>query len=244
MLTLEGQAAVDEAIADLARTSADARPSLALSPELSRASQALLEALCREGSQGALSLRSPLDGSMTEDRVRCIGAWRGLLCEVILCSNRTLGAQDLIEEACIGDGDKTRRHRRGLLSPEYTVCGVAVGTQEQSHPAFPTLAIVTLAGMLIPRSDLEEGLSQGMEQSRRIRATLVASTDDRNDEFFAVLRGIPIPEFVAQMEDEVARGSSVNIQLTGPCSGRVTVKRHKFSTEEYDLEWGSEESED
>ncbi|HWM86312.1 MAG TPA: CAP domain-containing protein [Kofleriaceae bacterium] len=133
ILTAEGTAAVDEAIAAARR--ARPRPELRLSPGLSRAARAHAIEIGRAGTVD----HSSRDGSEPHTRMERHGRIRGL-------SGENIGtgwgdSATMVMGLFIDDGVRGRGHRVNLLEPEYRVIGVGCAR----HRRFGTVCVMDLA---------------------------------------------------------------------------------------------------
>ncbi len=134
ILTEEGTAAVDEAIADL--RGLGPRPALAFSPGMSRGARDHVEELGPAGALGHKGLR----GSWPTERINRYGAWKGAMGEAISYGPAT--APEVVMSLLIDDGIPSRAHRRSLLDPAFRVAGVACGP----HVRYGTMCVLTFAG--------------------------------------------------------------------------------------------------
>ena len=118
VLTREGVAAVDEAIAFLERQ--PAMPVLARSDALDRAARDLAEDQGQTGDVGHLGA----DGSRPSGRMRRHGRFAATAEAIAYGPER---AEDMVMQLIIDDGVPDRGHRRILFSPDYRLVGVACG---------------------------------------------------------------------------------------------------------------------
>lgn len=132
MLTREGTAAVDEAIAFLeAQAPLPAvRPSAALE-------RAAAEHAADQSRTGAVA-HTGSDGSGASDRMRRHGRWSATGEAIAYGPDR---AGDVILQLIIDDGVPDRGHRRILFNPNYTVVGAACAP----HPVWRTVCVLDFA---------------------------------------------------------------------------------------------------
>jgi uncharacterized protein YkwD len=149
ILTEEGVAPVDEAIAYVAHESVEAP--LAPAPLLAAA------AADHQADQGGSGMVGHVgrDGSTPADRLRRRGG-DGYVGEVI-----AYGSEDpagIVRQLIVDDGVADRGHRRLLYDPSLRYAGVSCGT----HPVYRYMCVVTLG-----RTPDGQPLRSGMAQSLR-----------------------------------------------------------------------------
>lgn len=123
IITKEGTAAVDEAIAVL-ETNAPLPP-LAADPQLTAAAQSHA---AEQGKTGAIGHVSA-DGSTLSDRVSRGQKFYGQLAETISYGHNT--PVDVVLQLLIDDGVPSRGHRNILLMPSLNYIGVGCGTHQK-----------------------------------------------------------------------------------------------------------------
>ena len=132
LLTREGTAAVDEAIAFLeAQTPL---PALRESPALNRAAA---DHAGEQGRTGAVAHESA-DGSSPADRMRRQGRWTATGEAIAYGPER---AEDVILQLIVDDGVADRGHRRILFNPVYALVGVACAP----HPGWRQVCVLDFA---------------------------------------------------------------------------------------------------
>jgi len=136
IMTEEGVAALDEAVAALRR--ARAAPELRRADVLDRAARDHASDLGRKGHLG----HSGSDGSSPGDRVSRHGQWRGAVAENITFGS--MSAREVVVDLLIDDGVRDRGHRRVLLDQGLRLTGVACGP----HPTFRLTCVITYANAL------------------------------------------------------------------------------------------------
>ncbi len=134
ILTEEGVAAVEEAIAFLRASSR--RPALRLSAGMSRGAKDHARQL---GAAGALGHRG-LHGNWPTDRVNRYGRWRDAMGENIFYGRGT--AREMVMLLIIDDGIPGRDHRRTTFDPVYGVIGAGCAP----HTTYDTICVLTFAG--------------------------------------------------------------------------------------------------
>jgi uncharacterized protein YkwD len=134
LLTNEGIAAVDEAIA-FVRT-AKAVTQYELSKGLSRAAKDHVTDLGKSGNSG----HKGTDGSSTEARCNRYGTFSNGIGENIVYQSDS--AREIVLGWLVDDGVATRGHRRNLLSPGYKFIGVAIGEKS----SYGSMCVLTFAG--------------------------------------------------------------------------------------------------
>ena len=132
LLTREGPAAVDEAIAFLEGQAP--LPSLREAPGLTRAAA---DHVSEQGRTGAVAHVGE-DGSSPADRMRRQGRWTATGEAIAYGPER---AEDVILQLIVDDGVPDRGHRRILFSPAYTLVGVACAP----HPVWRTACVLDFA---------------------------------------------------------------------------------------------------
>ena len=134
LITQEGVAALDEAVAYLRQ--APALPPLEFSTGLSLASGELVADQGVSGKTG----HAGSDGGQVWDRANRHGRW--LLCvgENIAYGART--PQDVVAKLLVDDGVPGRGHRANIFSDQFKVLGVAHG----KHPGFGVMCVMAFAG--------------------------------------------------------------------------------------------------
>lgn len=132
LLTQEGVAAVDEAIAFL--QDLDPLPPLTFSPGMSRAAAEHAADLApgRIGHVGS-------DGSLPSTRVSEYGTWGERMGENISYGSDT--ARDFVLELIIDDGVPSRGHRETLFEADYAYTGVGC----DRHTVYRTVCVMTYA---------------------------------------------------------------------------------------------------
>ncbi len=120
LITREGKAAVEEAIAFL--RSAEPLPLLTPSRGMSQATKDHLNDMGKNGSTGS-------DDSQPWDRVNRHGTWGGTIAESI--SFGRSDARDILIRLIIDDGYADRGNRNNIFDKEFQVTGVACGDDEK-----------------------------------------------------------------------------------------------------------------
>jgi uncharacterized protein YkwD len=133
IITQEGQAAVDDAIAFL--KGQRPLPPLAWSEGLARAAAELVRAQSRSGETGHGEGRLAM-----EARVERHVQWTGSIGENI--SYGPDDGRDVVLQLIVDDGVPGRGHRANFFSPEFRLAGVACGP----HPTFRTVCVIDFAG--------------------------------------------------------------------------------------------------
>ena len=131
--THEGVKALDEAIAYL--KSAPARPPLKIADGMSRAARDHAHDQGKSGKTGHIGG----DESRPYERLERYGNWEGLSGENIAYGDDT--ARMIVIKLIIDDGVPSRGQRDNIFSPEFQVCGVAIGP----HPVYRTMCVITYA---------------------------------------------------------------------------------------------------
>ncbi len=132
MLTREGVAAVDEAIAFL--EGQPALPVLTRSATLDRAARGHVEDQGLSGDVGHLGA----DGSRPSERMRRHGRFVATAEAIAYGPER---AEDMGMQLIIDDGVPDRGHRRILFSPDYRLVGIACGP----HPRLRRVCVLDFA---------------------------------------------------------------------------------------------------
>lgn len=132
--TVEGKAAVDEAITYLSRQ----KPlgALSWSDGLSLGAAELAEEQGRAGGTGHVGRQS---GSFRE-RIERHGEWDRQIAENIGYGPKS--AREMVMQLIIDDGVKGRGHRKNTFTKGFTMAGVACGP----HPKYRTMCVVDFAG--------------------------------------------------------------------------------------------------
>lgn len=132
LITQEGPAAVDEAIAFLQEV--EPRPPLVFSPGMSRAAADHAADLApgRIGHVGS-------DGSVPSHRASEYGTWGGRMGENISYGSET--AREFVMELIIDDGVPSRGHRDTIFDPDYAWTGVGC----DQHAVYRTVCVMTYA---------------------------------------------------------------------------------------------------
>lgn len=137
ILTEEGVAAIDEAIAALRRLAP--RTPLTVSAGMSRGARDHARDIGPAGAIGHRGLR----GSWPTERVNRYGEWRHAMGEAISYGPST--APEVVVSLIVDDGVPSRAHRRSLLDPAFRVVGVACGP----HARYEILCVLTFAGAYV-----------------------------------------------------------------------------------------------
>lgn len=132
LVTREGPAAVDEAIAFLERQAP--LPALGESPGLARAAAAHAGEQGRTGEVAHIGA----DGSSPSDRMRRQGRWTATGEAIAYGPDR---AEEVILQLIVDDGVPDRGHRRILFNPAYTLVGAACAP----HPVWRTVCVLDFA---------------------------------------------------------------------------------------------------
>jgi len=132
LLTREGPAAVDEAIAFLERQ--PPLPVLRDHPGLGRAAG---DHAADQGRSGAVAHTGD-DGSSPSDRMRRYGRWSATGEAIAYGPDR---AEDVVLQLIIDDGVPDRGHRRILFNPIYELVGVACAP----HPVWRRVCVLDFA---------------------------------------------------------------------------------------------------
>lgn len=132
LVTQEGPAAVDEAIAFLEAQAP--LPALRDNPGLARAAADH----AREQGQTGEVAHVGADGSSPSDRMRRYGRWSATGEAIAYGPDR---AEDVILQLIVDDGVPDRGHRRILFNPAYTLVGAACAP----HPVWRTACVLDFA---------------------------------------------------------------------------------------------------
>ncbi len=132
LVTREGPAAVDEAIAFLERQTP--LPALRDSPGLARAAADHAGEQGRTGDVG----HDGADGSSAGDRMRRYARWTATGEAIAYGPDR---AEDVILQLIVDDGVPDRGHRTILFNPVYTLVGAACAP----HPVWRTVCVLDFA---------------------------------------------------------------------------------------------------
>ncbi len=132
VMTKEGVAAVDEAIAFLSRQ----RPISALSwsPGLARAAAELVREQAGSGATGHEGTSGDL-----KQRIERFGAWQGSIAENIGYGPDT--ARRMVLELIVDDGVSDRGHRKNIFDPSFGTAGAACGP----HPMYRNMCVIDFA---------------------------------------------------------------------------------------------------
>ena len=130
MRTREGVAALDEAIRELNR--ATAQPLLTYSDLLVGSAHALVEEQSQNGQFG--------HGSFPFQRMERCGVTLDFKGENVAYGART--AQSIVYNLVVDDGVRDRGHRRNVLMTEFHEAGVSYG----SHPKYGVMCVIDFAG--------------------------------------------------------------------------------------------------
>lgn len=133
ILTFEGTAAVDEAIAVVKRT--EPRPPLLVSRELSKVARDHAEAIGRAGTLDHASA----DGRQPHERMQAAGRLDGQSGENI--GTGYADGRMMLLSLVVDDGVKGRGHRTNLLEPAFRVVGIGCAP----HKAYRWVCVLDLA---------------------------------------------------------------------------------------------------
>ncbi len=138
LMTQEGPAAVNEAIAVARRT----KPirALTLSPALSRAAREHARELGRDGTMSHASR----NGASPFDRMDRYGKVRGRSGENI--GTGQSGADIAVIDLFVDDGVPSRGHRRNMLDPRFAVVGVGCAP----HRAYGVICVMDFVEAFVP----------------------------------------------------------------------------------------------
>ena len=133
-MTIEGAAALEECIAELAKTGpvSPLRPSRGLS-------RAAADHAADQGRSGATG-HTGSDGSAMDTRIGRYGAWERRAGENI--SYGRAEAVEILVQLVVDDGVASRGHRRNLLEPAFGVVGLAIGR----HARYGSICVMDFAG--------------------------------------------------------------------------------------------------
>lgn len=134
LVTIEGGAALDEAIAFM-RSLKPLLP-LVLGPGMVRAAKDHVNDLVKTGRSG----HKGSDGSNAGDRFSRYGTWADSLGEDIVYFSRN--ARDDVIALIIDDGVSTRGHRKNIFNPAFHAIGIALGAPQKAG----TICVITFAG--------------------------------------------------------------------------------------------------
>ena len=128
--TDEGAAAVDEAIAFLARQA----PLQPLDPNavLARSAE---DHVLDQGPSGQIG-HTGADGSILPDRIGRYGAWVGVIAEDIGYGYAT--GREVVRQLIVDDGVADRGHRVNIFNPRLRLLGVACGP----HKVYQTMCVL------------------------------------------------------------------------------------------------------
>ncbi len=132
VVTEEGGAAVDEAIAFLDRQTP--LPPLRTNPAIERAAA---DHAAEQSANGAVG-HTGSDGSRPSERMRRYARWRATGEVIAYGPNR---AEDVVLQLIIDDGVPDRGHRRILFSSAYTEAGAACAP----HPVWRQVCVIDFA---------------------------------------------------------------------------------------------------
>ncbi|HEY3027059.1 MAG TPA: CAP domain-containing protein [Pyrinomonadaceae bacterium] len=121
VMTLEGVAAIDEAIRFLQSNNPLGR--LEPSKGLSLGAKDHVLDLARKGTSG----HRGSDGSLPTDRVSRYGTWESTMGEAILFEVST--PREMVMQLIIDDGVRDRGHRKDVFEPSFQVAGVSIVSQ-------------------------------------------------------------------------------------------------------------------
>ena len=145
VMTVEGPAAVEEAIADLERR-APAPPLTANGP-LARVARSLLEDQEESGRIGHVGS----DGATLAERMHRAGVFAMAEEEDIAYGGST--AAEIVRQLIVDDGVRDRGHRQSIFDPHMSHAAVACG----SHARWGSMCVVDLAGGMMPSPGSERG---------------------------------------------------------------------------------------
>jgi len=132
--TVEGKAAVDEAIRFLSRQKP--LPPLSWSDGLAAAAAELAVEQGRSGGTGHVGRQS----RGMKERIERHGSWERQIAENIGYGPKS--AREMVMQLIIDDGVKGRGHRKNTFARPFTTAGVACGP----HPRFDTMCVIDFAG--------------------------------------------------------------------------------------------------
>ena len=145
VMTIEGPAAVEDAIADLERRSP--APPLSSNEALARVARGLLEDQEESGRIGHVGS----DGSTLPDRMRRAGVFAMAMEEDIAYGGST--PAEVVRQLIVDDGVRDRGHRELIFDPHMSRAAVACG----SHARWGSMCVVDLAGGVMPGPGSESG---------------------------------------------------------------------------------------
>ncbi|HEY1927101.1 MAG TPA: CAP domain-containing protein [Caulobacteraceae bacterium] len=145
VMTVEGPAAVEEAIADLERRAP--APPLSANSALARVARSLLEDQEESGRIG----HTGSDGATLSDRMRRAGVFAMSEEEDIAYGGST--PAEVVRQLIVDDGVRDRGHRQSLFDPHMSHAAVACG----SHARWGSMCVVDLAGGMMPAAGSERG---------------------------------------------------------------------------------------
>jgi uncharacterized protein YkwD len=140
LVTSEGTAGVDDAIADLKVTNPVA--ALKLAPGLIKAAADHVSDM----EKNDLSGHKGSDGSWPPNRVDRYGTWGILVRENI--SYRAHSARDIVLNMLVDDGNPKRDHRKNLLNPSLRFIGLSSG----ANKTYGDICVVVLTGEFSEKS--------------------------------------------------------------------------------------------
>lgn len=132
LITVEGAAAVDEAIAAL-RAAEALRP---VAPD-ARLDLSAADHAAEQGQSGATGHDSA-DGTRPAERMARHGRWRATA-EIIAYGAET--PEDVVVQLLVDDDVPDRGHRRIIFNPLYTLVGVGCGP----HPVYRRVCVINFA---------------------------------------------------------------------------------------------------
>jgi uncharacterized protein YkwD len=133
LMTVEGAAAVDEAVRAL--RASPTLPRLRPSPGMSRAARGHAEDIGPRGLTSHLGSH----GSDPFRRLGCCGTWEGSAGENIQYGGRD--AREVVVQLLVDDGVPGRGHRKNILSPSFRVVGIGCGR----HARFRSVCVIDFA---------------------------------------------------------------------------------------------------
>lgn len=145
LMTVEGPAAVEEAIADLDRRSP--APPLAGNVALARVAHSLLEDQAESGRIGHVGS----DGASLGERMRRAGVFAMAMEEDIAYGGST--PAEVVRQLIVDDGVADRGHRQSIFDPHMNRAAVACGR----HVRWGSMCVVDLAGGMMAEPGSERG---------------------------------------------------------------------------------------
>lgn len=145
LMTVEGPAAVEEAIADLERRSP--APPLTANVALARVAHSLLEDQEESGRIGHVGS----DGATLAKRMRRGGVFAMAMEEDIAYGGST--PAEVVRQLIVDDGVADRGHRQSIFDPHMNRAAVACGP----HARWASMCVVDLAGGVMPGPGSERG---------------------------------------------------------------------------------------